>query len=61
MNVRTGITSGQGLGDTIADITHLTGLDKLADLYTQVTGKDCGCQERQELLNQLFPSSVNAV
>jgi hypothetical protein len=57
MNVRTGINSGNGLGDKIADFTHLTGLDKLACYYEQVTGKSCGCKERQEKLNQIFPLS----
>jgi hypothetical protein len=53
MNVRTGIISGQGLGDTIADLTHLTGIDRLANTYEQVTGKPCGCDVRQEQLNQI--------
>lgn len=45
----------RGLGDTIARLTHATGLDKLAHLYTRVTGKDCGCQGRQAALNKFFP------
>lgn len=45
----------KGLGDTIAKITHATGLDKLADIYTEITGKDCGCSKRQEFLNELAP------
>jgi len=58
MKIRTGIKAGQGLGDAIADLTHLTGVDQLAKLYEQTTGKPCGCQERQDLLNRLiqFPS-----
>ena len=47
-----------GLGDTIAKITHNTGLDKLSELYTKITGKDCGCTSRQEALNKLFPYGV---
>ena len=47
-----------GLGDTIANFTHSTGLDKLAELYTQATGKDCGCQGRQETLNKIFPYKI---
>ena len=58
MNVRTGIFSGQGLGDSVAELTHLTGLDQLAKLYEQLTGKCCGCEERREYLNQLFPSTT---
>jgi hypothetical protein len=53
MKVRTGILAGQGLGDTVADLTHLTGVDRLAKAYEQVTGKPCGCTERQEKLNKL--------
>jgi hypothetical protein len=45
----------RGLGDTVARLTHATGLDKLAHFYTQVTGRDCGCKGRQELLNRLIP------
>lgn len=48
----------KGLGDTVAKITHATGLDKLADLYTHVTGKPCGCSERQEALNKLLPYGI---
>lgn len=48
----------RGLGDTVATITHATGLDKLAEMYTQVTGKPCGCASRQEALNKLFPYGV---
>lgn len=54
MKLRTGLKAGQGLGDAVADLTHLTGVDRLAQAYTQVTGRDCGCKARQEKLNQLF-------
>jgi hypothetical protein len=57
MKVRTQIKSGQaaGLGDSVAQFTHLTGIDKLAHTYTNLTGKDCGCNARREKLNQLVP------
>jgi hypothetical protein len=45
----------QGLGDVVADLTHLSGLDQLAKVYTDVTGKDCGCEARREKLNMAFP------
>lgn len=48
----------RGLGDTIAKITHATGLDVLAKTYTAITGKPCGCASRQEALNKLFPYGV---
>jgi hypothetical protein len=55
MHVKTNLKSGKPLGDKVYDFTHATGLNKLAEAYTQVTGRDCGCSQRQELLNQLFP------
>lgn len=42
----------KGLGDTIAEITKATGIDKVVKW---IAGEDCGCLERQERLNQLFP------
>jgi len=54
MKVRTGIIAGQGLGDMVADFTHMTKMDQLAHLYEQLTGLSCGCDERREKLNQLF-------
>ncbi len=56
MNVKTGIKAGKGLGDVVADIIHATGLDVLATTYTDLTGQDCGCQARQEALNNLCPN-----
>jgi hypothetical protein len=54
MKVRTGVVAGQGLGDAVADMAQLTGMDRIAKAYEQVSGKSCGCKERQEALNQLF-------
>ena len=48
----------RGLGDTVYKITHATGLDKLAEMYTKITGKPCGCAERQEALNKLLPYGI---
>ena len=48
----------RGAGDTIAKVTHATGLDKLSELYTKITGKPCGCKDRQEALNKLVPYGV---
>ncbi len=58
MKVKTGIKAGKGLGDVVADIIHATGLDALATTYTNLTGQDCGCQQRQEALNNLFPNLI---
>lgn len=51
-------TPSQGLGDTIAKITHAVGLDKVADSVAKAMGKeDCGCNKRREALNKLIPYS----
>lgn len=46
----------KGLGDTIAKITEATGIKKAVKF---IAGDDCGCDERQELLNKLFPYKDN--
>ncbi len=45
----------RGVGDTVAKMTHATGLNRLAKIYTKATGKPCGCNERQKKMNQVFP------
>jgi hypothetical protein len=46
----------KGFGDTIAKITHATGLDKVADKVAKMAGKeDCGCGRRKDILNEIFP------
>ena len=45
----------KGLGDTVAKITKATGIKKVVDKVSKVTGKDCGCSKRQDTLNRLFP------
>ena len=41
----------KGLGDTIAKITKATGIDKIVKF---IAGEDCGCDERQKTLNEVF-------
>jgi len=41
-----------GLGDTIAKLAKVTGIDRLVK---SVVGEDCGCKERQSTLNKIFP------
>jgi len=45
----------KGLGDTVAKITKATGIKKVVDTVAKATGKDCGCNKRQETLNRFFP------
>jgi hypothetical protein len=45
-----------GLGDSIASVTNFLGINKVADAVAKLVGApDCGCKERQEYLNYLFP------
>lgn len=42
----------KGFGDTVAKFTEATGIDKLVNF---IAGEDCGCKERKEKLNKMFP------
>jgi hypothetical protein len=51
----------RGLGDTIAKITHATGIAKAVEVVTEALGiEDCGCGGRQEWANNLVPYDVKA-
>ena len=43
--------ASEGLGDTIAKVTEVTGIKKAVKF---IAGEDCGCDERQERLNRVF-------
>jgi hypothetical protein len=42
----------EGVGDTVAKITKATGIEKAVKF---LAGEDCGCEERKEVLNHIFP------
>ena len=44
----------KGLGDTIEQITTATGIKAVVDKISEVTGIDCGCEDRKETLNKLW-------
>jgi hypothetical protein len=44
----------KGLGDTVAAITKATGIESIVK---SLFGPDCGCDARQEKLNELVPYS----
>ena len=46
----------KGLGDTIAKVTKATGIEAVVK---KVAGEDCGCKQRQERLNIMFPYKKN--
>jgi hypothetical protein len=46
----------RGVGDSINIITKATGIKTLVKTVTKAVGiEDCGCDQRQENLNKLFP------
>lgn len=55
--VRSGLQAGRPLGDVVAAFTQATGIDQIASAYSGATGNDCGCDERREALNRLFPNT----
>jgi len=46
------MTNSRGLGDDIKRITSATRLDELAKRIAQLLDEDCGCDDRQEWLNE---------
>ncbi len=49
----------RGLGDTVEKITTVTGIKAVVDKVSQVSGKPCGCKERRDALNRLYPYKNN--
>ena len=50
------VNKSRGLGDTIANVTQKTGIDKMAKKMAQAAGyEDCGCDARRDTLNRIFP------
>ena len=47
----------KGLGDTVAAITKATGIQMLVK---SIFGPDCGCDARQEKLNNMVPYSTSS-
>jgi|TARA_R100001594_G_scaffold79573_1_gene114235 hypothetical protein len=45
----------KGLGDDIEKFTTFTGIKKAVDIVSNKFNKDCGCNERRDSLNRMFP------
>lgn len=45
----------QGLGDTIEQITTVTGIKSVVDAASNALNIPCGCAKRKKTLNDLFP------
>ena len=46
------MVKSKGIGDSIEKVFKATGIDKVAK---KVLGDDCGCEERKNRLNKMFP------
>jgi|TARA_R110000803_G_scaffold169965_7_gene233026 hypothetical protein len=44
-----------GLGDSVENFTKATGIKKVVDKISKATGKPCGCGQRKDSLNRMFP------
>ena len=49
------MAKSKGLGDSIEKITSATGIKKVVNTVSKITGKDCGYGKRKKNLNRLFP------
>ena len=45
----------RGLGDSIEKFTKFTGIKKAVDTVSKSPGVPCGCDERRDTLNRVFP------
>ncbi len=53
MNNKT--NQSKGLGDTIHKFTTVTGIKKVVNAVSEKLDKPCGCNQRREALNKMFP------
>jgi hypothetical protein len=47
-----------GVGDTVEKVLKKTGVKKVVEYFTD--GKDCGCNKRKQVLNELLPYRYKA-
>jgi len=45
----------KGLGDSVEKFTKATGIKKVVESVSKATGKPCGCNQRRDSLNRMFP------
>lgn len=51
----------KGLGDVVEAITKATGIKTIVDGIAEITGINCGCQERKEKWNNITISSIKDI
>jgi len=50
----------QGLGDSIEKFTTKTGIKTIVDSVSEGLNIPCGCQQRKDTLNKMFPYSTKS-
>ena len=50
-----GKMKSKGFGDSVEKFTKATGIKKVVDTVSKATGKPCGCSQRRDSLNRMFP------
>jgi hypothetical protein len=48
-------TKIRGIGDVVKIAADVTGASLVAKAYEKVTGRPCGCGDRQKKMNEMFP------
>ena len=49
-----------GLGDVVAHVARVSGIQAAAKMVERITGKPCGCGKRQDKLNEAVPFQPDA-
>ena len=49
------MANSKGFGDTVEKFTEATGIKTFVDKVSQGLNITCGCQQRKETLNKVFP------
>lgn len=47
--------TSRGFGDSVEKFTKATGIKRVVDKVSKATGQPCGCGERRDALNRMFP------
>jgi len=49
------MSKSEGFGDSVEKFTEATGIKTFVDKVSNGLNVPCGCQQRKEKLNELFP------
>jgi hypothetical protein len=49
------MTNSKGLGDSVEKFTKATGIKSIVDHISQGLNIPCGCEQRKNTLNKIFP------